>query len=107
LLHIKTFANQVQNYVQGFTDVTEHDRKVLREKWESSEAQNDDEYGYMDGWGVSSDPLDPFANILYTLPKSTKPPKVDPYGEPIGVTPCLIKVHIFLWNFSVLDCPCS
>lgn len=95
LTHIKTFAGSVGNYVQGFADVTEEDRAVLREKWESTNGGLDDvpDFGFGGGWANSDpmDTMDPFAD-LYTLPGKTKAPKVDAYGEPVGVAPRLMKV---------------
>lgn len=114
LTHLKTFANSIKGYVQGIGDVTVADRTLLREKWESSVTNEDDgmDHGAYGGWGDSSTPSDSsdlldlpgFANLangmgagLYSLNKAA--PKVDPYGEPVGVTPRLTKVcHSFLFS---------
>jgi hypothetical protein len=76
----------VKQYLAGIGEVTAADREMLREQWESGEQEapepmNDD---------------DPFAAILgaggnlYTMPTSI--PKVDRYGQPVGITPKLIAV---------------
>jgi hypothetical protein len=101
LSHLKAFANSVRTYVQGIGDITAADRTLLREKWESSPQEDEDQMdpGYGGGW-ASSDPFDlpGFANLagglgddLYSMNKAA--PKVDPYGEPVGVTPLLTKVR--------------
>jgi hypothetical protein len=100
LSHLKTFANSVRAYVQGIGDVTAADRTLLREKWESSPQDDDEDMDpEYDGW-ADSDPYDlpGFANLagglgngLYSLNKVA--PKVDQYGEPAGVTPVLTKVR--------------
>ncbi|KAJ7667949.1 hypothetical protein DFH06DRAFT_1280748 [Mycena polygramma] len=78
------FANDVKQYVAGIGEVTAADRESLRAKWESGE---------QDAAEQPIDDDDPFAailgsNALYTMPKSV--PKLDRYGQPIGVTPRLI-----------------
>ncbi|KAH8106194.1 hypothetical protein BXZ70DRAFT_422562 [Cristinia sonorae] len=97
LTHLKTFANSVRTYVQGIGDVTAADREALREKWESSMPEDDGPHWDHD------DPVDlvlPGLNLsgmanqilnsgLYRMVE--KAPKVDRYGEPIGITPRLIK----------------
>jgi hypothetical protein len=97
LSHLKTFANSVRAYVQGIGDITAADRTLLREKWESSPQEDENE---MDPGWADSDPFDlpGFANLgdglgdgLYLMNK--KVPKVDQYGEPVGVTPILTKVR--------------
>ncbi|KAJ7781316.1 hypothetical protein B0H16DRAFT_1671621 [Mycena metata] len=76
------FARDVKDYVSGIGEVSAADREALRDKFESGEVEaepaNDD---------------DPFAAILggsglYTMP--TTVPKVDRYGQLIGVTPRLV-----------------
>jgi hypothetical protein len=105
LAHLKTFATSVQSYVQGIGDVTAIDRELLREKWESGNVDRDE--GSDNGYGAwaSSDPVDPFDAILgglsgglgaelYSLNKPA--PKVDAYGQPVGVAPRLALVsHLF------------
>lgn len=100
--------------------MTEVDRASLKEKWESGYVRNeddayddsDDEDGYgfgRGGWDDSSDgPMDEdflrtLTNGLYgdalgghgLLSMNDRAPKVDAYGEPVGVTPRLIKVLCF------------
>lgn len=110
LAHLKAFANSVQAYVRGIGDVTVADRTLLREKWESSQPTDDDE-AELNGWH-SSDPYDlpeladlanGLVNGLYTMNKKPAP-KVDQYGEPIGVTPRLTKVCVFVFLlYTVLN----
>ncbi|KAF8076309.1 hypothetical protein FPV67DRAFT_1664591 [Lyophyllum atratum] len=105
LAHLKTFTTSVQSYVRGIGDVTVVDRNALREKWESDnldkgydddDDSEDDRYG---PWANSSDD-DPFAAILgglggslgaelYSVHKAKPTPKVDAYGQPVGITPRL------------------
>jgi hypothetical protein len=107
LSHINTFATSIETYVRGIGDVTVSDREALREKWESSATGNPDDLEMDDDdedpYGVrydDSDPLDPFVALLgggldgalYSLNKRPAV-KVDAYGEPVGVTPCLTKVR--------------
>ncbi|KAJ7228734.1 hypothetical protein GGX14DRAFT_414563 [Mycena pura] len=85
LTQLAAFAKDVKQYVFGVGGVTLGDREMLREKWESGEqpAQAPD---------VEEDP---FAAILgggrglYTMPETV--PKADRYGNPVGVTPRLVK----------------
>lgn len=103
LAHLKTFATSVQSYVQGIGDVTAIDRELLREKWESGNVERDE--GLDHGYGAwASDPVDPFDAILgglggglgaelYSLNKPA--PKVDAYGQPVGVAPRLALVRCF------------
>ncbi|OCH93605.1 hypothetical protein OBBRIDRAFT_832536 [Obba rivulosa] len=102
LTHLKTFANSVVTYVRGAVDVTAADREALRQKWESSMSDDEDDDGdsliLHDDW-ESSDPfdlaiLDALAHphraaALYTMRK--EPPKVDRHGELVGVTPRLMR----------------
>jgi hypothetical protein len=121
LTHLKTFANSVRQYVECAGEVTEADRSALKDKWESEFEDTDADVEYdgfedgSDGFEDDSDEDDPFQNIfrlddnyrnappvrskhidslagrtLYTLP--TNAPKVDAWGEPIGITPRLNKV---------------
>lgn len=101
LVHLKTFATSVQSYVQGIGDVTAADRAALREKWESSNLRTRDDGGLENGWTIAQLAGDPFDAILgglgdglgaelYALNKPA--PKVDPYGQPVGVAPCLALV---------------
>ena len=102
LTHLKTFANSVKTYVQGIGDVTVADREALRAKWESDLGYDDDDsdtgYG-LDG--LDDDPFsinnlamlaDPLGQGLYSMQK--KAPKVDRYGELVGITPRLSKVSL-------------
>jgi hypothetical protein len=91
LAHLTAFATGVQQYVAGIGDVTAADRELLREKWESGELEAAPAHlNYSDD---SDDEDDPFAALLggsgglYTMPKSV--PKVDRYGNPIGIAPRL------------------
>lgn len=106
LTHLKTFANSVKVYIEGVVGVTAADREALREKWESSEgAANDDDDSmnvFSAGWASSDDPFsdlpglamlaDPLGGGLYTM--NRKAPKVDRFGELVGVTPRLVKVRL-------------
>jgi hypothetical protein len=93
MMHLKAFAQSVQSYVQGIGDVTTIDRETLREKWESRGFDEAEQYS------ANEDPLDAIlgglgAGIgvgLYSMNKPA-PPKVDPYGQPTGVTPRLCTV---------------
>jgi hypothetical protein len=93
--------------VQGIGDVTVVDRESLREKWESGPLDNlghqdaDEDEDEDDRLGWDNDDADPFAAIigglggglgagLYSLNKPA--PKVDAYGQPVGVTPRLVTV---------------
>lgn len=90
-------------YVRGTGEVTAADREALREKWESSVLDDDDDEDdlmFNARW-ASSDPFDlamldalahPRRAELYMMQK--EPPKVDRYGELVGITPRLIKVSI-------------
>lgn len=92
LSHLKTFANSVKGYVQGIGDITAADRNSLREKWESAPQAGD--YGMDGDYGEGSDPfehIDGLGNGMYSLKQPAL--KVDPYGEPLGVTPRLVKVY--------------
>jgi len=101
--HLKTFANSVRAYVDGIGDVTVADREALREKWESTPQGGQDPHD--DDDSESFDPFDdshPFFNRpgwldsadarLFTI-NSNSSLKVDARGEPIGVTPRLVKVR--------------
>ncbi|THG94658.1 hypothetical protein EW026_g6853 [Hermanssonia centrifuga] len=104
MTHLKTFATSVKGYVQGIGDVTVADRDALREKWESILPDDDDDDeadpfgGFGGGWASSDDPFDlpglaelanPLGNALYTM--QNKAPKVDRFGELVGITPRLVK----------------
>ncbi len=93
--HLKTFAQSVQTYVKGVGDVTAIDREALREKWESRGFNEQPRHG-------TQDEEDPLAAILGGLGADlglglyNKPAaKVDPYGQPTGVTPrlCTVCLH--------------
>ncbi|KAF8897466.1 hypothetical protein BD779DRAFT_1432811 [Infundibulicybe gibba] len=103
LSQLKTFSTSIQSYVQGIGDVTAVDRETLRQKWESGvgddDDDEDDEAGYrMNDWDASDPPSDPFDAILgngfgpnlISMNITRPPPKVDAYGNPIGITPILI-----------------
>jgi hypothetical protein len=103
LAHLKTFATSVQSYVQGIGDVTAADRGALREKWESSGLHNADNGESESEWKMADLGGDSFEAILgrlggglgaelYALNQPT--PKVDPYGQPVGVAPRLALVSI-------------
>jgi hypothetical protein len=108
LTHIKTFATSVQSYVQGIGDVTAADREALREKWESSNHSVGDGESE-NGWGMIDLGGDPFDAILgdlgglgaelYTLKKPA--PKVDPYGQLVGIAPRLALVGISVDRHNV------
>ncbi|KAF8812373.1 hypothetical protein BYT27DRAFT_7087741 [Phlegmacium glaucopus] len=91
MTHLKAFAVSIHSYVQGIGDVTAIDREALREKWESQGFDQPEEYDA----NPLEDPLDAilgglgggFGVDLYTLNKPA--PKVDPYGQPTGITPRL------------------
>jgi hypothetical protein len=87
--HLKTFATSVETYVRGIGDVTEADRAALRNKWESSAANEEDG----NDWNADGDPFAAILggprNNLYAMPT----PKVDAYGELTGVAPSLAKVR--------------
>ena len=105
LTHLRSFADSVKVYLEGIADVTVGDREALKEKWESSIADEDDNDSdiYGAGWASSDDSLDlpglamladPFGGGLYSMNRSRKEPKVDRFGELIGVTPRLVRVRI-------------
>ncbi|KAJ7507726.1 hypothetical protein B0H11DRAFT_1968347 [Mycena galericulata] len=87
LEHLVVFANNVKQYVSGIGEVTAADRESLRDRWESGNQEVGDA-------GELNDE-DPFAAILggggglYTMSRTA--PKVDRYGEPIGIAPRLLK----------------
>lgn len=98
LTHLKTFTNSVRTYVQGIGDVTAADRESMREKWESNMPDDDgpawlDDDPVLDMGGLNlaglADQI--LHNGIYRM--AEKAPKVDRFGEPIGVTPRLIKVR--------------
>ena len=104
LAHLTTFATSVQSYVRGVGDVTAIDREALRAKWESGNVDTaDDDHDYYGGWATSSDPmgdidleaiLDGSGSLgtsLYSINKTA--PKVDEYGQLIGVAPRLALVR--------------
>ncbi|KAG1806924.1 uncharacterized protein HD556DRAFT_1325273 [Suillus plorans] len=69
-LQLKMFANSVRAYTDGISDATVADSKALREKWESVEG------------GLK--------RFKPTMNHSSRI-KLDPYGEPTGITPRLVK----------------
>ncbi|KAG2348817.1 hypothetical protein BDR05DRAFT_873352 [Suillus weaverae] len=104
--HLKTFANSVRVYVGGIGDVTIADRESLREKWESTPQGGEGMYDInedMPYWRSSPDPMSahPFQAFrgimsraldarLFSMNNQSSL-KVDARGEPIGVTPRLVK----------------
>ncbi|KAG2135905.1 uncharacterized protein EDB93DRAFT_1303704 [Suillus bovinus] len=108
--HLKTFANSVRVFVDGIGDVTIADRESLREKWESApQGDDDDDDEGMPYWrsspgSMSFQIFQPYGAMmsrefvdakLFSMNKSSL--KVDARGEPIGVTPQLVKefgVHV-------------
>lgn len=119
LIHLKTFSNSVKSYVEGIGDVTVTDREAMRAKWESMQEDGDEDEDDMDamlyggGW-ASSDPLDgmdaldpyalaglPRAN-LYSMQRPAAP-KVDARGEPVGITPRLVKVRSNAHSVTLAD----
>jgi len=100
MTHLKAFAVSIHSYVQGIGDVTAIDREALREKWESQGFDQPDEYDV----NPLEDPLDAilgglggdFGAGLYPMNKPA--PKVDPYGQPTGITPrlCTVRTHHIL-----------
>ncbi|KAG1753960.1 uncharacterized protein EDB91DRAFT_1077623 [Suillus paluster] len=73
--------------IDGIGDVTIADPETLREKWESTPQGGQEMYDDSDGgdnWHSSPDPLS-------TLHHNSSL-KVDARGEPIGVTPWLVKI---------------
>ncbi|KAJ7744514.1 hypothetical protein DFH07DRAFT_25631 [Mycena maculata] len=82
------FANGVKDYVAGIGDVTAADRDSLKDRWETCNQEVGD-VGQLNE-------EDPFAAILgggglYTMSAAVPQPRVDRYGEPIGITPRLIR----------------
>ncbi|KAK0191014.1 hypothetical protein F5146DRAFT_1196144 [Armillaria mellea] len=85
LAHLQTFSMSIQTYVNGISSVTATDREVLRSKWESTDEELDQD----DRFQLDDD--DPYAAILggglYSMKETA--PKVDVYGEAVGITPRL------------------
>lgn len=95
-------------YVDGIGDVTIADRESLREKWESTpqggegmyDSDSDDEG--MPYWRSSPDflsayPIQAYQNfmpreLVHARLYGQSSLKMDAHGEPIGVTPRLVKV---------------
>ena len=100
--HLKTFTQSVQTYVKGVGDVTAVDRESLREKWESRGFDEPERYG--------TEEDDPLAAILgglgaglgaglYNMNKPAT--KVDPDGQPSGVTHRLCTVgSVFIMQIN-------
>ena len=96
MTHLKAFAVSIDSYVQGIGDVTAIDREALRAKWESQGFDQPDPYDA----NPLEDPLDAilggldgyFGSGLYSMNKPA--PKVDPYGQPTGITPRLCTVRV-------------
>ncbi|KAK0453568.1 hypothetical protein EV421DRAFT_2030518 [Armillaria borealis] len=87
LAHLQTFSVSIQTYVNGISGVTATDREALRSKWESTDEELDQD----DQFQLDDD--DPYAAILggglYSMKETA--PKVDAYGEAVGITPRLVK----------------
>lgn len=86
---MKTFAQSIQTYVKGIGDVTAIHRDSLREKWESRglngqlrDVDDDPLAEILGGLGAG------LGTGLYTMNK----PKVEPDGQPSGVTHRLCMV---------------
>lgn len=99
LAHLQTFSVSIQTYVNGISGVTATDREALRSKWESTDEELDQD----DQFQLDDD--DPYAAILggglYSMKETA--PKVDAYGEAVGITPRLVKVeYITVIGRSVL-----
>ena len=100
MTHLKAFTVSVDSYVQGIGDVTAVDREALRAKWESQGFDQPNEYDA----NPLEDPLDAilaglggdFNAGLFTTNKLE--PKVDPYGQPMGITPrlCMVRTRQIL-----------
>jgi hypothetical protein len=122
--HLKTFANSVRVYVDGIGDVTIADRESLREKWESTpqggEGMYDSDDEGMPYWRSSPDPMSvhPFRAFrgmmsrelmdarLFSMNNQSSL-KVNARGEPIGVTPRLVKVCCLVFSIQLISLiPC-
>ena len=90
LSHLTTFAKTVRVFLQGIGEVTEADRLAMRDQWESDMLDPEEDDPYYSGLMASSDDYRHLLEDmnLYTI----KQTKVDRDGEPIGVTPRLVKV---------------
>ena len=91
MTRLKAFTVSIDSFVQGVGNVTAIDREALRAKWES---RGFDEPEQFDA-NPLEDPLDAilrdnFGVGLYSMNKPA--PKVDSYGQPIGITPRLCTV---------------
>ncbi|KAG2118858.1 uncharacterized protein F5147DRAFT_757285 [Suillus discolor] len=88
-LQLKIFANSVRAYTDGISDVILADSKALREKWESVQGgQGPALYDV----GMKADHFDiPGLKGFKSTMNNTSRIKVDPYGEPTGITPRLVK----------------
>jgi hypothetical protein len=91
------------------------DREHLREKWESSSLRNTNNEEYESEWGVADLGGDSFEALLGSLgglgaelyALSQPNPKVDSYGQPVGIAPRLALVSI-LEGFNIhIDIGCS
>ena len=110
MTHLKAFAVSIDSYVKGIGDVTAIDREALRAKWES---QGFDQPNPYDANPVE-DPLEAIlgglggyfdAGGLYNMNKPAAP-KVDPYGQPTGITPrlCMVRIrHILSSPSNILS----
>ncbi|KAI0320228.1 hypothetical protein OF83DRAFT_1215368 [Amylostereum chailletii] len=110
MTHLKTFANSVKQYIENAGEITESDRAALKEKWESGyiedEYDDDDDEDDEDDEDEDSEEGGGFAGLYqmgrgrgYNLDfnmlrigmpaMKTNTPKVDAYGQPVGIVPRL------------------
>ncbi|PIL36747.1 hypothetical protein GSI_00436 [Ganoderma sinense ZZ0214-1] len=90
LTHLTTFAKTVRVFLQGIGEVTEADRFAMKDQWESDMLDPEEDDPYYSGLMASSD--DDYRHLLADMNLYTmKQTKVDRNGEPIGVTPRLVK----------------
>ncbi|KAH9943050.1 uncharacterized protein BXZ73DRAFT_40115 [Epithele typhae] len=100
LTHLSTFSKNVRAFLQGIGEVTEADRLTMKTKWESKMAGMDPFYDQFDPYYDSAeedddDGMDDFMNLPPGLQPQffykMKQTKVGPDGEPVGITPRLIR----------------
>lgn len=105
--------------------MTAIDRETLRQKWESSDPDldNPDQGARAGRWGSQSsddgyegDPFDAIfgglggglgSGLYHMHHPAPHAPKVDAYGNPVGVTPRLVTVRSSPLHQLVLSSPCS
>ncbi|KAG1886363.1 uncharacterized protein F5891DRAFT_1120509 [Suillus fuscotomentosus] len=88
-LQLKMFANSVRVYTDGISDAIVADSKALREKWESVEG-GQGPILYDVGMKANHFDIPGLKGFNPTMNNSSRL-KVDPYGEPTGITPRLVK----------------